>query len=338
MAQINTRTLGRTGIEVSEVGFGGAPLGELFESVSEEQSQATLAQAWTGGIRYYDTSPFYGYGKSEHRVGHYLRQRERSDFVLSTKVGRVFKPTRKSDFDPGGWVGGMSFDFHFDYTYDGIMRSWEDSTQRLGFHDIDILLIHDLDSYFLNDRLFNTYMSQLVGSGWRALEELRDAGLIRGIGAGINKSGNIPHFLDAIDLDLFLVAMPYTLLDQSVLDDEFPACAKRDINFVIGAVFASGILVSGPVEGAKYAYSPAEPEILEKTRKIEAVCQRHDVPLPAAALQFPLGHPQVSAIIPGAMAPFHIDSTLELYQKPIPADLWAELKAEGLLHPEAPTP
>jgi len=334
MTQIATRPLGRTGIEVSEVGFGGAPLGELFEPVPEDQAQATLAQAWQGGIRYYDTSPFYGYGKSEHRLGHYLRQQDRSDFVLSTKVGRVFKPTRKSDFDPDGWVGGMSFDFHFDYTYDGIMRSWEDSTQRLGFHDIDVLLIHDLDSFFMNKRRFDAYLGQLMTSGWRALEELRDAGLIR----GINKPGNIPHFLDVVDVDMFLVAMPYTLLDQGVLDDEFPACVERGVNFVIGAVFASGILVTGPVEGAKYGYFPAEPEILEKTRKIEAVCQRHDVPMPAAALQFPLGHPQVSAIIPGAMAPFHIDSTLELYSKPIPADLWAELKAEGLMHPEAPTP
>ena len=338
MTQIATRPLGRTGIEVSEVGFGGAPLGELFEPVPEDQAQATLAQAWQGGIRYYDTSPFYGYGKSEHRLGHYLRQQDRSDFVLSTKVGRIFKPTRKSDFDPDGWVGGMSFDFHFDYTYDGIMRSWEDSTQRLGFHDIDVLLIHDLDSFFMNKRRFDTYLGQLMTSGWRALEELRDAGLIRGIGAGINKPGNIPHFLDAVDVDMFLVAMPYTLIDQGVLDDEFPACAERGVNFVIGAVFASGILVTGPVEGAKYGYFPAEPEILEKTRKIEAVCQRHDVPMPAAALQFPLGHPQVSAIIPGAMAPFHIDSTLEFYSKPIPADLWTELKAEGLMHPEAPTP
>ncbi|MEC8992468.1 MAG: aldo/keto reductase, partial [Candidatus Latescibacterota bacterium] len=189
MTQIATRPLGRTGIEVSEVGFGGAPLGELFEPVPEDQAQATLAQAWQGGIRYYDTSPFYGYGKSEHRLGHYLRQQDRSDFVLSTKVGRVFKPTRKSDFDPDGWVGGMSFDFHFDYSYDGIMRSWEDSTQRLGFHDIDVLLIHDLDSFFMNKRRFDAYLGQLMTSGWRALEELRDAGLIRGIGAGINKPG-----------------------------------------------------------------------------------------------------------------------------------------------------
>lgn len=338
MTQIPTRTMGRTGIEVTEVGFGGAPLGELFETVSEEQSQATLARAWDSGIRYYDTSPFYGYGKSEHRVGHFLQQQRREDFVLSTKVGRVFKPTRKSDFDPGGWVGGMRFDFHYDYTYDGIMRSWEDSTQRLGFPEIDLLLIHDLDNFFLSQRHFDTYMAQLIGSGWRALQELKDAGMIRGIGAGMNVIGNIPAFLDAVDVDLFLVAMPYTLLDQSVLADEFPACAERGVHFVIGAVFASGILITGPQEGAKYGYAPATPEILEKTRRIEAVCQSHNVPLAAAAVQFPLGHPQASAIIPGAMAPFHIDSTLELHQHPIPADLWAQLKAEGLLREDAPTP
>lgn len=338
MTQIATRTIGRTGIEVSEVGFGGAPLGELFETVAEDQAQATLAQAWEGGIRYYDTSPFYGYGKSEHRVGHYLRQQSRDDFVISTKVGRVFKPTRKRDFDPGGWVGGMNYDFHFDYTYDGIMRSWEDSTQRLGIHNLDLLLIHDLDSFFLNQRLFDTYMAQLLASGWRALDELKSSGLIRGIGAGINTPGNIPAFLDSVDVDAFLVAMPYTLLEQGVLADEFPACAERGVHFIIGAVFASGILVTGPVEGAKYAYSPASPEILDKTRRIEAICKDHDVPLAAAALQFPLGHPQVSAIIPGALAPFHIDSTLELYQRSIPADLWAQLKSEGLMREDAPTP
>jgi D-threo-aldose 1-dehydrogenase len=338
MSQMKKRVLGRTGVEVSEVGFGGAPLGDLFEPVSEADAQATLERAWERGVRYYDTSPFYGYGKSEHRLGHCLRYKQRSDFVLSTKVGRVFKPSRAKTFDSGFWVGGMPFDFYHDYTYDGIMRSWEDSTQRLGINKIDLLLIHDLDSFFMNQRVFDSHMGQLVTSGWRALEELRDAGLIKGIGAGINQMDNIPHFLEAVDVDFFLVAVPYTLLAQQVLEEEFPACVERGVHFVIGAVFASGILVSGPVEGAKYAYEPAGPEILEKTRKIEAVCQRYDVPLAAAALQFPLGHANVASVIPGAMAPWHIDNTVDLYGHDIPADLWAELKAEGLLHKDAPTP
>lgn len=338
MGLIKKRVLGRTGVELSEVGFGGAPLGDLFDKVAEADAQATLERAWEQGIRYYDTSPFYGYGKSEHRLGHCLRNKERDDFVLSTKVGRVFKPSRAAQFDSGFWVGGLPFDFYHDYSYDGIMRSWEDSTQRLGINRVDLLLIHDLDSFFMDRRVFDAHMGQLITSGWRALEELKNAGLIGGIGAGINQMDNMPHFLDAVDVDFFLVAVPYTLLAQEVLEAEFPACVERGVHFVIGAVFASGILVTGPVEGARYAYEPASPEIMEKTRRIEAVCKRHRVPLAAAALQFPLGHPNVSAVIPGAMAPWHIDNTLELYGREIPADLWAELKAEGLLHREAPTP
>ncbi|MFL2542609.1 MAG: aldo/keto reductase [Candidatus Latescibacterota bacterium] len=339
MSTIPTRSL-RTGVEFSTLGFGGAPLGELFDPVSETQAQDTLQSAWDAGIRYYDTAPFYGYGKSEHRLGQFLRQQERKDFVLSTKVGRVLTATRDLDaFDKGVWVGGLPFDYRFDYSYDGIMRSWEDSLQRLGLNSIDVLLIHDLDSFFHDsEQRFSAHVNQLITSGWRALDELRAQGLVKAVGTGLNRMGALPRLLDAVDLDLSIVAMPYTLLDQEVLDEEFPLCEERDVRIVIGAVFASGILVSGPTEGARYAYDTASPEILEKTRRIQEVCHRHDVPLPAAAMQFLLGHPLVSAIIPGAMEPSHIETNAQWFKHPIPADMWAELKAEGLLRQDAPTP
>ena len=339
MSTIPTRSL-RTGVELSTLGFGGAPLGELFDPVGETQAQDTLQAAWNAGIRYYDTAPFYGYGKSEHRVGHFLRQQQRQDFVVSTKVGRVLTATRDLDsFNKGSWVGGLPFDFRFDYGYDGIMRSWEDSLQRLSLNSIDLLLIHDLDSFFHDsEQRFSAHVDRLITSGWRALDELRSQGLIKAVGAGLNRMGAMPRLLDAVDLDFCIVAMPYTLLDQETLDEEFPLCQERDVRIVIGAVFASGILVSGPVEGARYAYDTAAPEILDKTRRLQEVCQRHDVPLPAAAMQFPLGHPLVSAIIPGAIEPGHIGTNAEWFKHQIPADLWTELKTEGLLREDAPTP
>lgn len=334
------RKLGATTVEISEFGFGGAPLGELFEPVPEAQAQDTLTAAWDGGIRYYDTAPFYGYGKSEHRLGHFLRQQPRHDYVLSTKIGRVLTAARDhANFDPGGWVGGLPFDFHYDYSYDGVMRSFEDSLQRLGLPNIDLLLIHDLDAFFWDtEQRLTAYEQQLRASGWRALEELKRDGRIRAIGAGINRSSAIVRLLDLVDLDFFIVAMPYTLLDQEVLDDEFPRCQARDVGIVIGSPFASGILVTGPVQGARYAYGIADEQILQKTRTIQAVCERHNVALPCAAMHFALAHPSVAAIIPGGFLPAHVQQNLGFYQTAVPTELWAELKAEGLLRADAPTP
>lgn len=340
MENISRRALGRRGVAVTEVGFGGAPLGELFERVSEDEAQATLQAAWDAGVRYFDTAPFYGFGKSEHRIGRFLREKPRGEFVLSTKVGRVLRAARDLDrFDRGQWVGGLPFEITVDYSYDGIMRSYEDSLQRLGLSSVDLLLVHDLDYLFhRTEEKVTAYMAQFLASGWRALEALRSGGQIKGVGAGLNGTGMIPRFLDNADVDCFIVAMPYTLLDQRTLDVEFVKCAAHGAGVVIGAVFASGILATGPVDGARYAYAPASPEVLEKTRRIEAVCRRHNVPLAAAALQFPLAHPVVSAIIPGAFQPEHVRTNLGLYRQAIPADLWTDLKAEGLLREDAPTP
>ncbi len=339
MAQVTARRrLGRTAVEVTELGFGGASIGELFVRVSERDAQATIAAAWDAGVRYFDTAPWYGRGLSELRTGAGLRDHPRTEYALSTKVGRWLRPASSEGFDGSPWVGGAPNEVVFDYTYDGIMRSVEQSRLRLAITRFDVAFIHDLDRLYFDEPTWEAHFRDLTTSGWRALEELRSSGQIGAIGAGINDLGLIPRFLDALDMDAFLVAMPYTLLDQEILETEFPACAERGVGIVIGAVFASGILAEGPVPGAKYAYADATEAVLEKTRRIQAVCERHGVPLAAAALQFPLGHPIVAAVIPGAFSPTQETRNVATFGQPIPADLWAELKHEGLLRADAPVP
>ena len=334
------RQLGRTGLALTQLGMGTAPLGDLWERIPEERAQATFAAAWQQGVRYFDTAPWYGNTLAEQRLGHFLRQQTRAEFVISTKVGRVYgRPGGPGGFEPGLWAGSLQFQMRFDYGYDGVMRSFEDSLHRLGLPRVDLLVIHDIDpGYHGDDDGVERCFAQLDGGGIRALQKLKAAGDIKGFGAGINEGPMIGRFLDRFDLDFFLVAMPYTLLDQAPLDDALPRCVERGIGIVIGSPYASGVLATGPVEGAKYNYAPAAPEILEKTRKIQAVCERHGVALPAAALQFPLGHPAVAAVIPGAVAPSEAERNVATLQVEIPADLWAELKAEKLLHPDAPVP
>jgi D-threo-aldose 1-dehydrogenase len=340
MSQIQTRPIGKTTAQVTQFGFGCAPLGDLFEAISEAQAQQTLQAAWDAGVRYFDTAPFYGYGKSEHRLGYFLRQQPRQDFLISTKVGRVLRAARNlAAFDKGSWADPLPFEFTVDFTYDGIMRSYEDSLQRLGLPSVDFLVIHDLDFYFhQTEARVRAYLNQLFTSGWRALDELRRSGAIQGVGAGINETGMIPRFLELVNLDFFLVAKGYNLLSQEMLEREFALCAERGISIVIGAVFASGILATGAVPGARYFYAPASEEMLAKTRRIEAICQRHGVPLPAAALQFLLAQPLVSAIIPGALTPEQVQTNVNLLQHPIPATFWADLKRDELVRADAPVP
>jgi D-threo-aldose 1-dehydrogenase len=330
--------LGTTDVAVTELGFGGASIGELFVRVSERDAQATLAAAWDAGVRYFDTAPWYGRGLSELRTGAGLRDHPRGEYRISTKVGRVLRPSAEESFDGAPWLGGSPNEVVFDYTYDGIMRSVEGSRLRLGITRFDVAFIHDLDHLYFDPPTIDAHFRDLAGSGWRALEELRSSGQIGAIGAGINDLGLMPRFLDIGDINAFLIAMPYTLLDQEVLDSEFPAAVERGVGFVIGAVFASGILAKGPVPGARYAYADASPEVFEKTRRIAAVCERHGVPLAAAALQFPLGHPAVASVIPGASSPAQQARNVEAFLTPIPADLWSELKQEGLIREDAPVP
>ena len=299
---IPTRILGRTGVSVTELGLGTAPLGELFDRVDDGEAASIIKAAWDGGVRYFDTSPWYGRGQAEHRVGRALYRKPRDEFVISTKIGRLLRRPVKAGPIKDQWIGGLDFETVFDYGYDGVMRSFEDSLQRLGINSIDLLLIHDLDAWSHRSQAsVDAYFVQLATSGWRALDELRSRGIIKGIGAGFNTMGTIPRFLDLFDIDFFLLAMRYTLLEQDVLDSEFPRCAERGVGIVIGGGYNSGILATGAVPGAMYNYEPAPPAILERVAKIEAVCKRWNVPLAAAALHFPLGHPIVASIIPGAI-------------------------------------
>jgi D-threo-aldose 1-dehydrogenase len=334
-----TRTIGRTDVAVTVLGFGGASIGELFHKVPEEDAIAAIRTAWDEGVRYFDTAPWYGRGLSELRTGAGLRDRPRSEFVLSTKVGRWLRPNALPSFDGSPWVGGAPNDVVFDYSYDGIMRSWEHSRLRLGVARYDVAVIHDLDNlYHGTGQKLDGYFIQLATSGWRALLELKAAGEIRAVAAGINDVGLMPRFLDLVDVDAFLIAMPYTLLRQDVFDEEMPAAVARGCSFIIGAPFQSGILATGASNPANLDYAPATAELLERVRRIEAVCARYSVPLAAAALQFPLGHPQVAAVIPGARTPSQVRRNSETFRVTIPSDLWAELKSEGLLREDAPVP
>ena len=241
-------------------------------------------------------------------------------------------------FEQGDWLGGLKFDAVFDYSYDGVMRSFEDSLQRLGINRIDVLLVHDLDTWhFKTEARVGPYMNQLYTGGWRALEELRDQGVIKGIGAGFNTMGTIPRYLEMFDIDFFLIAMRYTLLEQDVLDLEFPRCAERGVGIIIGGPYNSGITATGSGPKAMYNYEPAGPEIQARVKKMEAVCARHGVPLAAAAMQFPLGHPIVASVIPGAISKAQVEMNVAAFRQAIPTDFWAELKHEKLIRADAPT-
>jgi len=345
MDAFKRKRVARTAFEVTRLGFGSGTLGDPDEITEDAQADATLKTAFDAGVGYFDTAPWYGNTKSEHRLGRFLRACPRAAYTLSTKVGRIyFRPQDTQAFAASPWAarwrGGLSFDPRFDYTADGITRSYEDSLQRLGLNTVDALTIHDLDfKHQKNEEGVQRGFHQLdAGGGFATLKALKDRGEIHAIGAGINHVGMLARFLEHFDMDYFLIAMPYTLLDQQALDDELPLCRQHGVSVIIGAVFASGILATGACYGSLYGYQSAEAPILNKVKRIDAVCRRYQVPLGAAALQFPLAHPQVVCVIPGANAPEQVRQNFENMSHPIPGDLWAELKQESLLRPDAPTP
>jgi len=320
------------------LGFGSAHIGELYGKVDEADVKATLDTAWDAGIRYYDTAPWYGRGLSEHRLGHYLHQRPRGEFKITTKVGRtLFRPKDPANFDRSPWAGGLNFEVDFDYTYDGVMRSYAQALQRLAIDTVDALVIHDLDRGYHGDKLAS-YEKQLVASGIKALEELKKSGDIQAYGMGINDNEALETTASLVDIDFCLVAMPYTLLDQASLHRGMAALAKRGVSVVIGAPFASGILATGSGGGAHYGYGKASREILAKVRDIETVCKAHDVALPAAALQLVLAHPIVVSAIPGATKASEVMQNVASVEAPIPPAFWSDLKTQGLIDPDARVP
>lgn len=331
--------LGNGGLTFTELGFGTAPLGNLYRAISDADASAILHRAWEAGVRYYDTAPLYGLGLSETRLNRFLRGKERDSYVLSTKVGRLLRavePEKRDGF--GKWFDVPARVEVYDYSYDGVMRSLEFSLERLGVDRVDILYAHDLDLQVTGSQsLLDERLAQLMGGGYRALVELRDQGVVKAIGAGLNMWEPCQWLAERGDFDIFLLAGRYTLLEQESLETFLPLCESRGIGLVIGGPYNSGILATGAREGAYFNYDIAPPDILERVRRIQASCERHGVRLVDAAFQFPLLHPSVVSVIPGGQSPEEMESNIAASKAKIPGALWNDLKAEGLMHERAPT-
>ena len=331
--------LGNGGLSFTELGVGTAPLGNLYRAITEQAAHGMLELAWNLDLRYIDTAPLYGLGLSETRLNRMLRGKPRDDYVLSTKIGRLLLATTPDARDGiGKWFEVPSRNQVYDYTYDGVFRSLEFSLERLGIDRVDILYAHDLDlfnhgSWEVLDRKLEEFMT----GGYRALLELRDQGVIRAFGAGLNEIEPCQWLAERGDFDIFLLAGRYTLLEQEALTTFLPLCTERGIGIVIGGPYNSGILATGPKEGAFYNYDPAPESILERVGRIEAICRAHGVRLAEAALQFPLRHPVVVSVIPGGQGIDEMKANVAAVQANVPADLWKELKSEGLMRPDAPT-
>lgn len=330
--------LGNGGLDFTELGFGAAPLGNLYRAISDAEAEAILEAAWAAGVRHFDTAPLYGLGLSETRLNRFLRDKPRDAYVISTKVGRLLKATRPDARDGfGKWFDVPARTEVMDYGRDAVLRSLEFSLERLGLDRVDILYAHSLDAFDLgSEARVAEKRDELMAGGYHALLELRDQGVIKGFGAGINDWRSAQWLLERGDFDLFLLAGRYTLLEQEALETFLPLCIERGVGVVIGGPYNSGILATGPRPGAFYNYDPAPPEILDRVRRIEAVCKAHGTRMVDAAFRFPLCHPAVVSVVPGGQGVAEMESNLAAARAVIPPALWADLKASGLLRPEAP--
>jgi D-threo-aldose 1-dehydrogenase len=327
-------------ISFTELGFGAAPLGNLYRAHSEKDAQDTFAAAWKAGMRYFDTAPLYGLGLSETRLNHFLRGKKRGDFVISTKVGRLLQtcpPNERTGI--GKFFDTPSRREIYDYSYDGVMRSLEASLERLGLDAIDILFVHDIDIFnHKTEAVRNQHVRTLMAGGYKALVKLRDEKTIKVFGAGVNEWQVCEILATQGDFDIFLLAGRYTLLEQEALNSFLPLAEKRGIGIVLGGPYNSGILASGAKPGAWYNYESAPKSVLDRVKKIEAVCRRHKVKLAQAALRFPLTHPAVVSVIPGAVSPKEVALNVRTMGAKISKALWQDLKAHGLMHKDAPVP
>jgi D-threo-aldose 1-dehydrogenase len=325
-----TRHLGRGGLRVGPFAFGAAGIGNLYAAVTDEDAADSVATALATGVRYFDTAPHYGLGLSERRLGAALAGAPRDDVVVSTKVGRLLVPDpsgegRRDDegFDVPATVRRVR-----DYSRDGVLRSLEASLDRLGTDRIDVVFVHDPDEH----------RAEALDGAFPALSELRDQGVIGGFGAGMNQSRMLADFVGRTDLDVVMLAGRYTLLDQSGLDDLLPECTRRGVSVVAAGVFNSGVLATDrPGPDAHYDYGPARADLVERAHLIADVCERHGATLPQAAAQFPLGHPAVASVCLGARSAAQVRRNAGLFDRPVPAQVWSDLVAEGLLRADAPT-
>ncbi|MEV6116247.1 aldo/keto reductase [Streptomyces sp. NPDC052109] len=324
--------IGRTDLFAPRLGLGTAALGNFQQAISDEDAVAVIGQALAGGIRYLDTAPLYGHGLAEQRVGQAVPEVPRHELIISTKVGRLLRegaPPDDSQFHDGVpfYRDVPSAGPVWDFSYDGVRRSVEESLQRAGVDRFDILHLHDPDNHLAEART----------TGYRALRDLRAEGTVQAIGAGMNSSRRLADLVRACDLDVVLLAGRYTLLDQTSMSDLMPLCAERGVSVVVGGVFNSGVLVN-PTPGAHFNYVPADEEVLAKASAIQAVCSRHGVPLAAAAVQFPLAHPSVSTVLIGPRTVDELHTDLALFDVEIPPRLWVDLRRDGLLSDDVPTP
>jgi len=341
MSALAKRRLGRSNLEVTEIGFGSAPLGDLYARLDDATAIATVSAALEGGITLLDTSPHYGNGLAEHRCGTALRRVPRESYVLSTKVGRWMNPRgRKTSIRGGnispGFAGGFPHPATFDYSYDGAMRSFEQSMLRMGVDAIDIVLIHDVDVWTHGRANIEQRFREAMDGAYRALAQLRAEGVVKAIGVGLNEADMCTRFARAGDFDTMLLAGRYSLLEQTALDEFLPLALEKRIGVMLGGVFNSGILATGPIAGARYNYRVAPPEIVARVERIERVCRSHGVALADVALRFPLGHTAVSSLVLGAVAPQEVQRNLASLATMIPSALWQDLRSEGLLAATVP--
>jgi D-threo-aldose 1-dehydrogenase len=333
------RQIGKTKLQVTELGFGAATLGNLYHTMPDSAAEESITKAIALGLNQFDTAPYYGFGLSERRVGNALRNYDANDYIISTKVGRILEPCAKAE-DKYGFCSPMPFEPKYDYSYDGIMRSFEHSIQRLGLSKIDVLYMHDIGRATHgdeHDRLFKIAME----GGYKAMDELRSQGLVSAIGLGVNEYEVCEQAMDHGYFDCFLLAGRYTLLEQKALDTFLPRCIKENSSIVLGGPYNSGILATGVRrEGVvpHYNYEPASKDIINTVAKIEDVCQEFNVPLAAAALQFPLAHPAVVSVIPGLSSASRVETTVEQMQVNIPNEFWQTLQNVGILYPDVPVP
>ncbi len=320
-------TLGSSGLRVTRLGLGCASIGGLYGDISDDQAVAVVHRALSLGLNLLDTAPLYGAGKSELRLGKALAGVPRDSYVLASKVGRVLVPTEQNQ-QTGIFAGPAAYQPIFDFSYDGVMRSFDDSLKRLGVERIDILHIHDPDNHW----------QEAIDSAYPALDKLRNEGVIRAVSAGMNQWEMLARFAREGDFDCFLLAGRYSLLDQSALDELLPLCVQKNIGIMAGGTYNSGILAKGAHRGATYNYQEAPPEIAAKAKALEAVAARHHVNLKAAASQFVFAHPAITCIIPGTRQPERVQENFDLLTQAIPDSFWAELRDEGLVRGNAPLP
>ncbi|HVY05922.1 MAG TPA: aldo/keto reductase [Burkholderiales bacterium] len=334
---LDRKSLGRSGIGLSILGFGGTGLGNMYVAMPEHRSMEILSAAYAAGMRYFDTAPLYGHGLSELRTGAGLRSFDDPRVVLSSKVGWRLKPAFGASTDAGLFRDVTAFARYHDYSYDGAMRSFEDSLQRLGTDRIDVLMIHDVDRRNQGER-FDEVFAQAMAGAYKAILSLREQGVVKAIGCGLNDWEACQAFAETGDFDCFLLAGRYTLLEQESLETFLPLCEKRSIGVILGGPYNSGILASGAKPDAWFNYAPATAGVLAKVAAIEKICADHRVPLKAAALQFPLHHRCVASVIPGISNRAELDENLRMLHTAIPDALWRDLKSAGLMDARAPTP